>query len=106
MVNPESLTVYVEGGAPKKSKSLQTACRQGFSAFFGKAGLKGNKPKIVACGPCQEAYKRYTMALEKSKHALLLIDSEDKIENINNPWAHLSGRTSNQLKKPDGADNE
>jgi hypothetical protein len=101
--------LYVEGGGD--TNLLRTECRQGFSEFLKKAGLKGHMPKIVACGSRKDAFDAFCTALKQGEHALLLIDSEDQIENGNQqgefsawkPWQHLAQRAGDQWKKPENS---
>ena len=88
--------IFVEGGGD--SSSLKSECRRAFSTFFEKAGLKGQMPRIVACGPRNDAFDAFCTAMKQGETAFLLVDSEDKIDSawqagsefINwQPWAHL-----------------
>ena len=80
-------SVYVEGGG--SSKDLKTACRKGFSNFVQRAGLAGNMPRIVACGPRGDAYNSFKIAhAQKSADAILLVDSEVPVT-ASGPWQHL-----------------
>lgn len=97
------LRLYVEGGGD--SKLLRTACRQGFSEFLGKAGLKGHMPRIVACGGRKQAYDDFCTALSNGKKALLLVDSEDHVTTVS-AWQHLLIRQGDQWLTPEGASEE
>ncbi len=87
-----SATVYVEGGGDHKP--LQIACRRAFSKFFGKAGLAGRLPKVVACGGREGAYRDFHDAVESNSYqgraVFLLVDSEAPVTN-SEPWQHLKG---------------
>ncbi len=99
--------VYVEGGGD--SNALRTACREGFSEFFKKAGLAGKMPRIVACGSRRDAYESFCTAIDKGEDALLLVDSEAPVaaifqntdeESTWQPWGHLLRRVGDQWPKP------
>jgi hypothetical protein len=95
------MRLYVEGGGD--SKLLRTACREGFSIFLSRAGLKGHMPRIVSCGGRQQAYEDFCRALRQGAHsAMLLVDSEDPIAGLS-PWAHLRQRPGDQWLSPSNA---
>ncbi len=86
-----SIKIYAEGGGDRKD--LKTRCRQGFSQFFEKAGLKGRMPSVVACGSRQKTYDNFCTALERAgldELPMLLVDSEEAISE--SPWKHLQSR--------------
>ena len=100
------MKLYVEGGGD--SNTLRTACRNGFSEFLSKAGLKGNMPRIVACGSRQNAYDSFCTAIKSGEKALLLVDSESAVaagcqkgkdENWQ-PWSHLRNRQGDKWDEP------
>jgi hypothetical protein len=108
-----AIKLFVEGGGD--SKTLRTACREGFAEFLGKAGLKGSMPRIVACGGRGSAYNDFCTAVANGQPALLLVDSEapvaaqhqpgdDKAQWM--PWAHLAQRQGDGWTKPIGADDK
>lgn len=104
------VTIYVEGGGD--AKALRVACRAGFSKFLSEAGLKGNMPKIVACGSRKNAYDWFCIEIKSGRDALLLVDSESPVsadyqqaDNQKNwkPWLHLRNRQGDQWVKPENA---
>lgn len=97
------MRLYVEGGGD--SKTLRTACRQGFSEFLTKAGFKGRMPRIVSCGGRRAAYDDFCTALNQKIPAMLLVDSEAPYV-LASPWEHLSQRTGDKWSKPSGATDE
>jgi Domain of unknown function (DUF4276) len=102
VVSRERVTIYVEGGSPG---DLQSECRKGFRLFLEKAGLKGQMPKVVACGSRNEAYSRFCTALSiKADFPLLLVDSEGPVSET--PWQHALHQEGDQWKKPDGTDDD
>ena len=92
------IKIYVEGGG--KKKDLKTTCRQGFSNFFRKAGMKGRMPSVIASGSRQDAFNDFRTAVHKAKKEdfiVLLVDSEGSVTTGTGPWQHLK-------KKPDNWD--
>lgn len=104
-----SVCLYVEGGGD--SDALRAACRRGFGLFFENAGLKGCRPRVVACGGRRNAYERYCQALREGRPALLLVDSEEAVAAACasgepdrwQPWQHLMQRAGDEWSKPAGA---
>lgn len=100
--------LYVEGGGD--TAALKTACREGFTTFVTKAGLK-NRPRIVACGSRRDAFDSFCTAIASGEEAILLVDSEDTVIAQNQqgqpdswqPWTHLKARTGDGWDKPAGA---
>jgi hypothetical protein len=101
------LKIFVEGGGD--TKTLRTACREGFSSFLEKAGLKGYMPRIIACGGRQNAYDDFCTAITHNELAMLLVDSESPVHpkyQVNefsrwNPWGHLENRKGDNWNKLD-----
>jgi len=102
------VNLYVEGGGD--SNALKTFCRQGFSSFITKAGVK-NRPRVVACGGRRDAYESFCTAIANGQQAMLLVDSEAAIssgcqngepENWS-PWKHLKQRPGDGWDKPNEA---
>ena len=97
-----TVKVYVEGGG--NTRGLRARCREGFSSFFGKAGLVGRMPQVVACGRRQGAYDKFRGALASSNEQefiVLLVDSEGPVKARSGPWHHL--RTRDRWDKPEDA---
>jgi hypothetical protein len=108
--------LYVEGGGD--AAALRTACREGFSSFLAKAGLKGHLPRIIACGGREDAFDSFCTALKNGEEALLLVDSEAPVSSVSQPgdageqedrkkwlpWLHLRQRKGDEWKKPEGAE--
>lgn len=95
-----SIKLYVEGGGD--SKSLRTACREGFGAFIEKAGLSGRMPRIVACGGRDKAYDKFKIAhANQDGISLLLVDAERPVEQAGT-WEHLQG-APDEWPRPAGA---
>ena len=90
-----SVALYVEGGGD--DKDLKSECRRGFAKLLANMGFKGRLPKIVACGPRNDAYDDFRTALGQGlRHPIMLIDSEDLVNETNAPnnpsgaWNHLT----------------
>lgn len=103
--------LFVEGGGDVAS--LRSACREGFSSFIEKAGLKGHMPRIVACGGREDAFDSFCTALANGEPAMLLVDSEAPVAAAAQagedrqkwlPWLHLKQRQGDEWEKPVGAD--
>lgn len=103
--------LYVEGGGD--TAALKAACREGFTKFIEKAGLKDHMPRIVACGSRRDAYESFCTALASGDAAILLVDSEAPIAAIHQtgspdtwlPWQHLAQREGDHWAKPVNAAN-
>ncbi len=102
-----AVKVYVEGGGDRKD--LKAKCRGGFSEFFEKAGFKGRMPRVIACGGRKSAYDDFCTALEiaeAEEFIVLLVDSEDPIQDGIDPWIHLAAREGDGWAKPSAAEND
>jgi len=87
-----SAYVFVEGGG--NQNRTKTACRKAFHVFFDR--LLGNRPKprIVASGSRDEAYRDFCRSLSDTsdRFAVLLVDSEDPVPAGKTAIAHLRDR--------------
>ena len=95
--------VYVEGGG--KGKALRASCREGFSRFFAKAGLKGRMPRVVPSGGRQEAFDDFRHAIdgrENNRLFVLLVDSEGPVAEDSDAWGHV--RRQDGWAKPERAE--
>jgi len=100
-----TVRVYVEGGGDR-NKALQTQCRKGFSEFLSKAGLKGRKPGIVACGGRHRAYESFRTSHENAgpgDFPVLLVDSEAPVAEREDPWGHVKQRPGDGWERPRNA---
>jgi len=96
--------LYVEGGGD--SNALKTRCREGFTAFLEKAGLKGRMPRIVACGTRGKAYDHFCTALRQrgsGEFVVLLVDSEEPVPAGSGPWEFLLSRKDDRWSRPAAA---
>jgi hypothetical protein len=101
-----TVKVYVEGGGDH-NKALADRCRQGFSEFFRKAGLKGRMPRVVACGGRHRAYERFRTSHEnadRDEFSILLVDSEAPL--TGQAWQHVSRREGDGWERPAGASDD
>ena len=90
--------VYVEGGG--NTKTTRTACRKGFSEFFGRAGLR---PRMMPCGGRGEAYDDFRDALRAAhdgEFVILLVGSEEPVAEGSDPWTHLGNRAADRWSRP------
>lgn len=67
------MKLFVEGGG--NTSDLKEACRQAFREFVLKSGVS-NKPKIIACGGRDAAFRNFRLAVQAGEAAMLLVDSE------------------------------
>lgn len=102
-----TVKIYVEGGGDH-NKALRTRCRQGFSAFFEKAGLEKRMPSVVVCGGRQQAYEAFQTAHldnREDRFPILLVDSEAPVT-AENSWGHVKNRVGDGWTRPQGASDD
>ena len=107
-----SVTVYVEGGGD--SAQLEAQCRKGFQKLLDKAGFGGRLPRVMACGPRNRAFRDFERALRNGDgYPILLVDSENRVADDNQPdanpsgaWRHLSGPPDRWMRPSDAADDQ
>ena len=98
----KTVTIYLEGGGD--SGELKRRCREGFRKLLENCSFK-RMPKLVACGGRGNAFDRFCTAhTDGREDAILLVDSEDPIADIDKTWPHLKLRDN--WEKPDGAQDE
>lgn len=101
----EEVRIFVEGGG--KNAALQTECRRALKKFFGKAGLKEERLKIIACGPRSSAYNQFSkMVSHRTSEAAricLFVDSEDALASGKPKWEHVRNRAEDKWKQPKDA---
>ena len=98
-----SARIYIEGGGD--SKYLRIQCREGFRKLFERCGFSSRMPRMVACGSRGNAFGDFQTACRNAgaeQYIAMLIDSEDPMSDIDQPWAHLDVRDG--WSKPSGAD--
>ncbi len=87
------IKLYIEGGGD--SALQDTLFREGWQAFFQKAGLAGRMPKTFRGSGRNATFDAYQTAVRLKKAddlPLLLVDSEDLVSDDITEWAHLAGR--------------
>ena len=99
-----NVTLYVEGGGDYKD--LKSECRRGFRELLTNAGFEGRMPRIVACGPRNDAFDDFQIALTQGLTLpILLADSEvlvkeaNSVNNSSGAWNHLHERDGWQRPK-------
>jgi len=98
--------LYVEGAGP--SNSAATECRRAFHDFFEAAGLKGKRPRTVACGSRKDAYDAFANACRSNDGnlPLLLVDSETAVAAGTTVWQHLKNGVDNWDKPAHASDEQ
>ena len=94
--------IYVEGGS---QGGTINACRQAFSAFFGK--LISNKTfRVIPSGDRASAFENFRLALHDhpDDYIILLVDSEEPVRL--GAWQHLARRQEDQWIRPSVADDD
>ena len=102
----KSVFLYIEGGGDQAA--LRDELRRGFAEFFRKAAID-RLPKIIAGGGRNRTYDLYQIAVRQGKTCLLLVDSEDLVEeNGESPWKHFLKRKGDEhwTKPLSAADND
>ncbi len=84
--------IYVEGGG--EGRVWDGRVRAGFKSLLAKAGLPERNFEVVPCGSRQEAFERFEAAHQQGTYSYvaLLVDSEDPVDDTEQPWAHLVKR--------------
>jgi hypothetical protein len=95
-----SACLYIEGGGPN---GLDGLCRQKIADLLKACGFQGRMPRLVACGPRNVAFDRFK-GHQGGGYVAILVDSEDPVVNIEEPWAHLKKRDN--WSKPINATDE
>lgn len=99
--------LYVEGGGDR-NPSLASECRKAFSRLFEKAGIQ-RKPRVIACGGRDRAYKQFCGALaDGNPDVWLLVDAEELpvVHPGESPWDHVKSRTTDGWNRPSQARDE
>ncbi len=101
--------LYLEGGAghQPRGRDLNVQCRAGFHQLLERSGLAGRCPRLVACGSRSDAFARFKADLKTAAaedFVALLVDSEEPVGDLNQPWAHLAARDG--WSPPAGAEDQ
>ncbi|HEX5715764.1 MAG TPA: DUF4276 family protein [Thermoanaerobaculia bacterium] len=97
-----SVKLYVEGGG--EGQLQDTLFRQGWTKFFEAAGLAGKMPSVVRGQGRTQTFDLFATAVmnpRSGKLPLLLVDSEDPVEEGHSVWQHLEARDG--WRRPPGA---
>ena len=84
--------LYIEGGG--EGQDLSARFREGWNAFFKKAGL-ASKTKVVRGGGRRRTFNLFVPAIKNNRPnvvPILLVDSEDPVAAEHTVWQHLSAR--------------
>ena len=106
-----SVTVFVEGGG---NKATDSACRQAFRSLLTRAGFAGRLPSVIPCGPRNNAYDDFEIALRNGdEYPILLVDSEELVADANQPninpsgaWMHLAQRGGRERRPRNAQDDQ
>ena len=100
-----SARIYLEGGGSRTEGRAR--CREGFRKLLERCGLGGRMPRLVASGSRNTAFDSFNTAHANASgtdYAALLIDSEDRVSDIEETWEHLS--RNDGWRRPRGARND
>lgn len=98
-----SAAIFIEGSKRgEDSKEMDIRCRKAFHALLDPICPK-RKPGLHPCGGRDRAFKDFRTAHKQGRvtFAFLLVDSEDPVEDLNQPWEHL--RRRDNWERPHGA---
>lgn len=97
-----SAKIYAEGGGD--GQLLDTLFRQAWTSFFKSAGLSGRMPRVIRGQGRERTFDMFKRAVETARPGevpLLLVDSEDPLQQGHTVWQHLKARDN--WDKPAGA---
>lgn len=98
--------LYIEGGG--EGHLLDTLFRQGWKQFFEAAGLSGKMPSVVRGQGRKQTLDLFVTAVANPRGGtlpLLLVDSEDPVEEGHSVWQHLEARDG-WTRPPGAADDQ
>ena len=101
-----SAAIFIEGGKlGEDSKEMDVRCRKAFHALLDPICPK-RKPSLHPCGGRDRAFKDFRTAHKQGRATFvaLLVDSEDRVEDLNKPWEHLKERDN--WDRPKGAEDD
>ena len=98
------MKIFMEGGG-KGNPDAHSRLRAGFGLLLTALGVSPH-PRIVACGPRGNAFRKFSGALARGEKAMLLVDSESPVasQNRGRPWAHLA--ENDKWARPAGASDD
>lgn len=98
-----SAIIYIEGGGVR-NENLERLFRRAWAKFFAAAGLDGRLPRVVRGGSRSRTFDLFRKAAsdpDPARVPLLLVDSEEAVQEGRSPWQHLSARDN--WRPPGGA---
>ena len=100
-----SARIYLEGGGNRPEGRAR--CREAFRKLLERCGLSGRMPRLVASGSRNTAFDNFKTSHSNTsgpEFVALLIDSEDRVSDIEETWEHLRQRDGWQ--RPPGAQDD
>ena len=101
-----SAVIYIEGGGDR-NENLERLFRRAWTKFFAAASLEGRLPRVVRGGSRSRTFDLFRKAATSSdptRVPLLLVDSEEAVQEGRSPWQHLDARDN--WSPPGGADDD
>lgn len=102
-----SVAIFMEGGSVGPgSGAKNTECRKGLHQLLKKCGFAGRLPVVYACGGRADAFREFKNELRGNKRfefAILWVDSEDPVADVEKTWAQLRARPGDNWTRPKGA---
>ena len=98
-----SAIIYIEGGGDR-NENLERLFRRAWAKFFAAAGLDGRLPRVVRGGSRSRTFDLFRKAAsdpDPARVPLLLVDSEEAVQEGRSPWQHLDARDN--WRPPGGA---
>ena len=98
-----SAVIYIEGGGDR-NENLERLFRRAWTKFFTAADIDGRLPRVVRGGSRSRTFDLFRKAVANSdpdRVPLLLVDSEEAVQEGRSPWQHLNARDN--WSPPDGA---
>ena len=86
--------IYIEGGGDR-NENLERLFRRAWTKFFAAAGLEGHLPRVVRGGSRSRTFDLFRKAAgnpSPDRVPLLLVDSEEPVQEGHSPWQHLNAR--------------
>ena len=86
--------IYIEGGGDR-NENLERLFRRAWTKFFAAAGIEGRLPRVVRGGSRSRTFDLFRKAAgnpSPNRVPLLLVDSEEAVQEGHSPWQHLSAR--------------
>lgn len=103
-----SVRIFVEGGSSgPDSRQLAIQSRAAFRNLLEKCNLPGKITAITTCGSRGNAFRDFKNGLRVCKpgdRVVLLVDSEDPMDDINQTWRHL--KIQDNWDRPQNATDE